>query len=357
MAILDMKALFLAGGTGTRLWPLSRASKPKQLHTLVGDKSLMTQTIERVRDIVDRKDVWIITAERYLQQIAEQCPGVPKSQFITEPFPLGTGLAIGLGLIHLSPKHSDAVVLLGWADSYVGNVEIFTAALKQAEQLVSLVEGVMLVVPPTYPAKCYGYIETGEPLGGDLGASAIVKFEEKPSYKRAKELVETGKHFWNSGFSVWRVSALLDLMREHMPDHFDALQKFAPTIGTDREQAQMRDSFSGLEPISIDRAIFEKATGLAAIPVAMGWSDIGSWGALYDVRKTNDETLTRGAVVTVDTDNCLILSEGRLIATLGISDLVIIETDDAILVVHKDQTERLKELYEKVEKFGGDKYL
>ena len=351
-----MKALFLAGGAGTRLWPLSRKRQPKQLHALVGDRSLITQTVERVADVISPEDVWIITGEDLRDRVSEHCPWVPWEHLITEPYPLGTNLAVGLGLIHIAAEDPDATILLSWADSYVGNVAAFISALKQAEQLVSTFEGVILAVPPTYPATCYGYMEVAGDEPGS-GALKIIRFEEKPTLERATVLSKTGRHYWNSGFSVWRASSLLGLMKEHVPDHYDALIKVASVLGTPDEANLTTQCFEHLPPVSIDTAIFEKAANMAAIAAAMDWSDIGSWGALYDVQERGGENVTKGPVVTVDTNKCLIYSKHRLVATLGISDLVIVETDDAVLVVHKDQTERLKELYDEVKKIGGDKYL
>ena len=352
-----MKALFLAGGSGTRLWPLSRKTRPKQLHVLFGEKSMMTQTVDRVRDLVDAKDIWIITAETYLEVVSQQCPSIPVSHLITEPFPLGTNLAVGLGLVNLLATDPEAIVLLGWADSYVGDEAAFTKAVDLAREVAARLGGVLLTAPPTYPATCYGYIETGEVLGENPGAFKIKNFEEKPTIAKAREFIKTGKHFWNSGFSVWRASYLLELMREHSPEHYQALQSYASCIGTPMTPSQIGSLFSKLEPLSIDKAVFEKASGLAAVPVSMDWNDIGSWSAVYDVQTGLQETVSLGEVVSIDTEKCLMMSNGRLIATLGLSDLVIVETQDVVLVVHKDQTERLKELHEAVRNQSGDKYL
>ena len=352
-----MKALFLAGGTGTRLWPLSRQKKPKQLHSLVGKQSLITQTIDRMAPIIKPEDIWIVTSQNYAEQIAYHSPGVPREQIIGEPSALGTCLAVGLGLLHIARKFADATVVVGWSDAYIGKQKEFHQALELARRLAEDVAGVILAVPPTYAATGYGYIESGNKIAGHDGCFEIVRFEEKPLQSRAAELINSGRHFWNPGISVWRVSKLLELIETYAPDHFVALQKVNEAIGEPNEQVCIIESFTDLDPISIDNAIFEKADRLATIPVDLDWNDIGSWAAVYDVQANDSKNVTLGAVVTIDTESSLIFSQKKLIATLGVSDLVIVETEDAILVMHKDQTERMKEVYDAVKEYGGLKYL
>lgn len=352
-----MKALILAGGSGTRLWPLSLQKRPKQLHSIIGESSLMTQTVARLASVVDEDDIWIVTSGECAGQIADHCPGVPEVQIISEPFPLGTCLAVGLGLIHITRRHPDAIVVVGWADSYIGNESRFHEALRSAQLLAGEVDGVILTVPPTYPATGYGYVQTGGRVFGHHGCFEIRGFEEKPVTSRAAELIRSGNHYWNTGISIWRASRLLKLMAKYTPDHFSALEKVAQHLGTSRERAQTEECFAKLERVSIDHAIFEKAHRMATIPVDLNWSDVGSWSAVHDILASNETNVTRGPVVSVDTEKCLIFSQKRLIATLGVSNLVIVETDDAVLIAHKDDTERMKELYDEVKKFGGAKYV
>ncbi len=362
-----MIALFMAGGIGTRLWPLSRENNPKQLHTLVGKKSLMTQTVERISPLIRAEDIWIVTNENYAQRISEHSPFVPKEQIITEPFALGTNLAVGLGAIHIAKKDPDAVIVIGWADSYIGNEAAFINALSRAKELALETDGVILAVNPTYPATSYGYIETGDAVSGHQGAFRVTSFKEKPNTQKAKQFCATGNHFWNPGISVWKVSTLIDLMRRLKPDHYDALQYVSEAIGSIELNQKMNDAFAGLEPVAIDHAIFEKAENMATIPVDLDWNDIGSWSAIYDVQSNNDRgespevsnntNVNRGSVISIDTERCLIYGQKRLIATLGVSDLVIVETDDAILVIHRDETDRLKELHSRVKTLTGVQYL
>ena len=352
-----MKALILAGGSGTRLWPMSVEKTPKQLLSIIGESSLMTQSVARLASVVEKNDIWIVTNGACAAQVNDHCPEVPEIQIIAEPFPLGTCLAVGLGLMHITRQDPDAIVVVGWADSYIGNESRFQEALRIAEMLVDNVDGVILSVPPTYPATGYGYVETGDPIPGSENCYEIRRFEEKPTTSRADEFIASGHHYWNTGISVWKASKLLNLMADHTPDHFRALERVAPHLGTPSERTMIEECFADLERVSIDHAIFEKADRMATIAIDLNWSDIGSWSAVHDILAGTEKNVTRGPVVTVDTDKCLIFSQKRLIATLGVSNLVIVETADAVLIANKDDTERMKELYDEVRKYGGDKYL
>lgn len=352
-----MVAVFMAGGSGTRLWPLSRESNPKQLHALVGEKSLMAETVERVLPIVAEDDVWIVTSRRYRERIHDHVPNVPREQIIGEPFPLGTSLAVGLAAIHVARHDPDAVMFVGWADSYIRNGDAFISALQLAEESIRDCEGVVLGVRPTFPATGYGYIEMGRPLHEHAGAFRIAQFLEKPDIETAELFYESGQYLWNPGISVWKAGCLLELMKRYKPDHHAALMKVAEAIGTPAFDDVMRREFEPLDREPIDTAIFEKATDLATIPVELGWSDIGSWSALHDVLAPTGGNVTRGPVVTVNTDNCLIFGQDRLIGTLGVEGLIIVDAGDAILVARKEDAERLKDLHNVIKTAGRLEYL
>lgn len=352
-----MVAVFMAGGSGTRLWPLSREDNPKQLHALVGDKSLMTQTVERVLPIVKPEDIWIVTNAKYVDRIADHSPGVPKEQIIGEPFALGTNLAVGLAAVHVAKADPDAVMFVGWADSYIQKSNDFLAALQTAAEAIHDCEGVVLGVRPTFPATGYGYIEMGRPLNEHPGVFRVAQFLEKPDAETAEEFFESGKYLWNPGITVWKASCLLELMKRYKPDHYQALMEVQDAIGTPAEHETMERAFQGLDREAIDTAIFEKATDLATVPVELGWSDVGSWSALHDVLAPHGGNVTRGPVVAVNTDNCLIFSQDRLIGTLGVQDLIIVDAGDAILVARKEDAERLKELHSVIKSAGRLEFL
>ncbi|HEY3414716.1 MAG TPA: sugar phosphate nucleotidyltransferase [Armatimonadota bacterium] len=352
-----MVAVFMAGGSGTRLWPLSREDNPKQLHALIGEDSLMTQTVTRVLPLVSAEDVWIVTNARYVDRIAEHAPGVPRDHVIGEPFALGTNLAVGLAAIHVAKQDPDAIMFVGWADSYIENGDAFLAALSLAEKAARECDGVVLGVRPTYAATGYGYIEIGRPLSGCEGACRIAQFLEKPDQETAEEFLQSGRYLWNPGISVWKASALLDLMKHCKTDHYEALMEVSAVLGTPQEQEVMERVLRPLDKDAIDTAIFEKASNLATVAVDLGWSDVGSWASLFDVLAPEGGNVTRGPVIAVDTENCLIFGQDRLIGTLGVSDLVIVDAGDAILVARKEDAERLKDLHQTIRDAGHPEYL
>jgi mannose-1-phosphate guanylyltransferase len=347
----------MAGGSGTRLWPLSREDNPKQLHALIGEKSLMTQTVERVLPIVKPQDIWIVTNEKYVDRIAEHSPGVPRDQIIGEPFALGTNLAVGLAAVHVAKQDPNAVMFVGWADSYIQKSADFLQAHQTAAGAIHDCEGVVLGVRPTFAATGYGYIEMGRPLSEHPGVFRVAQFLEKPDPDTAEEFLESGKYLWNPGITVWKAGCLLELMKRYKPDHYAALMEVQKAIGTADEKATMERAFAGLDREAIDTAIFEKATDLATVPVDLGWSDVGSWSALHDVLAPQGGNVTRGPVITVNTDNCLIFSQDRLIGTLGVDGLVIVDAGDAILVARKEDAERLKDLHNVIKSAGHLEFL
>lgn len=354
-----LKAVFIAGGAGTRLWPLSRAGSPKQFHALAGESSLMRQTVERVLPVIPARDVWVVTGARYVEQTRAELPEVPPRQIVGEPFPLGTNLAVGLGALHVARQDPDAVIFVGWADSYFRDGEEFRRVLLASARVARETAGVIVGVRPTHPTTGLGYIHAGEGLNGYEGAYRIAGFEEKPDAARARAFVEGGSYFWNPGMSAWVASRLLELIRLHKPAHHAALMKLEPALGTPREREAMEEAFAGLDREPIDTAVFEKAEGLATVVTDPGWSDVGTWAAVYELGAEGEgANATRGRVFALDTTGCLIhAAEGRPVFTLGVSDLVIIDAGDCLLVARRDQAERLKELHTLAKEKGQEHLL
>ncbi len=354
-----LKAVFIAGGAGTRLWPLSRGASPKQFHALAGDSSLMRQTVERVLPVIPAEDVWVITGARYVGRTRAELPEVPAAQIVGEPFPLGTNLAVGLGALHVARRDPDAVIFVGWADSYFRDGGEFRRVLLESARVARAAAGVIVGVRPAHPATGYGYIRAGEALEGFEGAYRIAGFEEKPDSERARAFLEDGSYYWNPGMSAWVASRLLELIRVHKPAHHAALMQLEPHLGTGREPEAMAEAFAGLDREPIDTAVFEKAGGLATVVTDPGWSDVGTWAAVYELGAGGESAnATRGEVFTLDTRGCLIhAAAGRPVFTLGVSDLVIVDAGDCLLVARRDQAERVKELHALARQSGHEDLL
>jgi len=354
-----LRAVFIAGGAGTRLWPLSREGRPKQFHALAGGESLLRQTVERVLPVIPARDVWVVTGARYVEQTRAELPEVPPSQIVGEPFPLGTSLAVGLGALHVARLDPEAVIFVGWADSYFRDGEEFRRALLASARVARETAGVIVGVRPTHPATGYGYIHAGAALGVHKDAYRIAGFEEKPDEERARAFLADGSYYWNPGMSAWVASRLLELIRLHKPEHHAALMQLEPHLGTAREREAMEEAFAGLDREPIDTAVFERAEGLATVVTDPGWSDVGTWAAVYELGAEGESAnAMRGEVVALDTSGCVVhAAAGRPVFTLGVSDLIIVDAGDCLLVARRDQAERLKELHTLARESGHDNLL
>jgi mannose-1-phosphate guanylyltransferase len=284
---------------------------------------------------------------------------VPPLQVIGEPFPLGTNLAVGLGALHVARRDPEAVIFVGWADSYFKDGEEFRRVLLEAARAARETAGVIVGVRPTHPTTGLGYIRAGEALEGFDGAYRIAGFEEKPNSERARAFLADGSYYWNPGMSAWVASRLLELIRAHKPAHHAALMKLGPHLGTEKEREVMEGAFAGLDREPIDTAVFERAEGLATVVTDPGWSDVGTWAAVYELGSEGESgNATRGEVVALDTRGCLIhAAAGRPVFTLGVNDLVIVDAGDCLLVARRDQAERLKELHTLARESGHDNLL
>ena len=351
----------MAGGSGTRLWPASRETNPKQLHALVSEKPMIRETVERLTPVIDTGNMWVVTNESYVYRIRQQIPDMPEDHVVGEPFALGTTLAIGLAMLKVAQVDAKGTVAVGWSDSYISNQEAFVDALKLAEEAAQQSDGVIIGVNPTYPATGYGYIKMGKPIrninGGDV--FWIEEFIEKPNLERAKQFAKGWEYLWNPGIAVWRVDKLLGLFERLRPREYEALKRVEPHLGTREEGAAIERELRDLPKLAIDYTIHEKADHLAVVPADLGWSDIGTWDALKEVLPPNDGTnVVRGPeVMTVDTEECLIFGDKRLVATLGVKDLVIVDTGDALLVAHRSKSQQVKDVVEQLRKQNRKEYL
>ncbi|MFQ5857494.1 MAG: mannose-1-phosphate guanylyltransferase [Anaerolineae bacterium] len=345
-------ALILAGGVGSRLWPRSRESRPKQLLELISDQSMLQETVARVEPLVSPENIIIMTNEGYVTTVRGQLPDVPPENVIGEPGVRGTASAVGYGAAVIAHRDPSAVMFSLHADHHIRDVEGFRRALQAAAQVASQGYLVTLGIAPAYPETGYGYIERGGELATfeNHAAYRVIRFTEKPDEEQARAFIESGRYYWNSGLFTWQVSTILEAFAAYMPDTYDKLQVVVSDIGTDQELQTLARVWPTLENQTVDYGIMERADRVAVVPADFGWSDVGTWNALYDLMDGDDKkNVITGDHVGVDTRGSLIYSDSRLIATVGVDNLIIVDVGDAVLVCSRDRAQDVKAIVDRLQ--------
>ena len=356
---MKVTALIMAGGRGERFWPRSRRNMPKQFLSLTDDGKTMIQlTVERIMPLVDIKDIYIATNKDYRQLALEQLPGIPEENILCEPVGRNTAPCIGLGAVHIAKKYEDAIMLVLPSDHLIKFNKMYLTTLLDACRIAE--KGTNLVtigIMPDYPETGYGYIkfDAKEPEGG---AYRVDRFVEKPSLEVAKEYLAAEEYLWNSGQFIWKVSSILENLKQYMPDTYERLLRIQEAIGTEEEEQILDREFHEMDSQSIDYGIMEKAKDIYILPGAFGWDDVGSWLAVERIKKTNEfGNVVNGNIITVNTKNCIIQGGRKLIAAVGLQDLIIVDTEDATLICEKDNTGDIKKVLENLKICNRDEYL
>jgi mannose-1-phosphate guanylyltransferase len=352
MEKLTTHAVILAGGRGTRFWPRSRTRTPKQLLNIVGKDTMLQQTVARLKPLIPAERIWTVTNAEQGAAVRKQVPAAARKRVLIEPMGLNTAAAIGLAAIHVRhAAHGDALMAVLPADHYIEQPqkyrEIVNAALDVAHEPGRMV---VLGVPPTRPETGFGYIErTGEPIGTKgFPVFAVRRFTEKPALQLAQEYVASGNYHWNAGMFFWRVSTFLENLKSFLPKTHAALEKLAEFIGTHSYERKLRAIYSKLENISVDYAVLEPATRtqgpprVFVIPAEVGWSDIGSWGAVHGLlvdKNSADGNVFVTPGYALDARGNLISCPGKCTAVIGVHDLVVVDTPDALLICPRDRAQ------------------
>jgi mannose-1-phosphate guanylyltransferase len=356
---LSVHAVILAGGRGTRFWPRSRTRNPKQLISIVGKSTMLQQTVERLGPLIPPKNLWSVTNAEQSLALRKQLPA--RGKVLTEPFGRNTAAAIALAAIHI--RHAakgDALMAVLPADHCVANAKKYRRIVRAALG-VARTAGRMVVlgIPPTRPDTGFGYIERREPplTEGAFHVFPVRRFTEKPELSVAKEYVASGMYQWNAGMFFWRVSTFLHALRRFLPKTHEAMELLSKHIGKRSYESQLKKTYSGLQSISVDYAILEKAASTSeeaeavwVIPAEVGWSDIGSWAAVYELlAKRPGENILAGEGQTLDAEGNFLWSPDKFIAAVGVRDLVVVETSDALLICPRDRAQDVAKIVKLLE--------
>jgi mannose-1-phosphate guanylyltransferase len=358
---MKVTAVIMAGGKGERFWPKSRMHRPKQFLSLTSDGKTMIQlTVDRIRPLIDLEDIFVVTNKDYKALVLEQLSDIPEENIFLEPVAKNTAPCIGLAAIYIKNKYKDAMMVVLPADHLIKYNELFIDTLKDAIKLAEKESNMATIgIMPSYPETGYGYIHFGakkEDVGGN--AYEVVNFVEKPDIETAKEYLASGKYLWNSGMFVWKASTILVSFHMLLPEIYSGLMQIYGSIGTEEADEILEREFAAFKPESIDYGIMEKAENIYTFPGNFGWDDVGSWIALERINKTNEKgNVVMGNVITIESKNSIIQAQDKLIATVGIQDLIIVDTEDALLICSKDSTQDVKKVLENLKICNRREYL
>ncbi len=357
-------AVIMAGGGGTRLWPLSRKSRPKQMLRLGSERTLFQIAVDRLMGLFPYERILVVTVAEQAVDLQKQCPQIPPENFLLEPMPRGTASVVGMAALALQHRDPDAVMAILTADHFIKNVPLFQRVLQAGASVARADYLVTLGIQPTFPATGYGYIQQGEFLGQhmELPIYRATRFHEKPDLATAQRFLDSGDHDWNSGMFIWKVATILAEIRQHMPELAAVLDRLDAAWDTPARNLELLAVWPGIKPETVDYGIMEKSRRVAVLPArGLGWDDVGSWASLFDVMPAdeNGNIILDARHLSLATKDSLVCAEDpeKLIVTIGLQGVIVVQTHDAILICRRDDAQRVKEIVNLLKETGQSKYL
>jgi len=357
-------AVIMAGGGGTRLWPISRKDSPKQLLPLLGQETLFQSTVHRLENLFPPERILVVTVKEQAEQMQVQAPQIPIENYLIEPEPRGTASVVGLAAAVLKKRDPDAMMAILTSDHFIRNRDLFRYLIRTAFEVADRDYLVTLGITPTFPSTGYGYIEQGDALDGEYKYPVykVKRFLEKPKQETAEMLLRTGDHSWNSGMFVWKVDTILAEIQRQMPELFETIHAIADVWEADNRDDVVVPRWTMLKSQTIDYGIMETAERVAVLPAGgLGWSDVGSWDSLFEVLfpDINGNVPMNSQHLLLDTHNTLVYGKNdeRLIVTIGVDDVVVVDAGDVLMVCKTDQAQKVRDVVEHLKKHNQEKYL
>jgi mannose-1-phosphate guanylyltransferase len=364
----DTYVVIMAGGGGTRFWPWSREKRPKQILPILSDRSMIWETVERVRPLLPRKNIFVVTAQSQIADLRKEISMIPAENLLAEPQGRNTAPCISLAAIHILKRNPQGVMVVLPADHYIGSRRGFLTSLRTAVAFARKQNYlVTLGIPPTEPETGYGYIEKREIIE-KIGGVPVYKtrsFREKPTRAKAAVYLRSGKFLWNSGIFIWRADIFWSAVKKFLPALYEEMNRLTNTLGTPREKKVLQMIYSRCSSISVDYGILEKADNVALIEAQFSWNDVGSWSALKKILAQDKDGNARilchptgkGRILLLDSSNCLVRSEEKLIAVIGLDNTVVVEAGNALLVCPRDRSQDVRKVLQELQNRGWKEYL
>lgn len=353
--MLEIYGVIMAGGGGTRFWPLSRRRTPKQLLNLSGKDIMVNEAADRLAQVAAYRNLYIVTNCEQAEEMKRVTAGrIRADHILSEPAARNTAACIGYAAMKIVHDRGDGILVVTPSDAYIRDTQAFAAVLERA---VDAARGGALVtvgITPTFPATGYGYIRCAK---GE-GALPVEQFIEKPPREKAEEYLASGRYFWNSGMFIWKASVILQRIEALLPELYSGLQAIAASFGREDEARVTAQVYPTLPSVSVDKGILERTDGILVVPGEFGWNDVGSWdmlGALHPCDENGN--IAVGDTIAVDTENTVLYAGGRLVAAVGVSDLVVVETPDAVLVCHRSAAQDVKKIVDRLKEAGREELL